>query len=518
MQQDLGTSHEPRVLFLDFQAGNYWGARSAIFHKLGILNAVSLVKGGMVLPAPPDTQSARYGPYTKGQGRTRVASSNRTPADRQRQWVSKLIASLDMNEPSQEFIRALELQGVDCLAFSDLSYDNWTQILSLPEVDALTVASASFRVDDPYARYFVWDRLILVGIVSDGTTLSHYEDVPNEFDPVLGNDDIVTFRCQRDHTQSPEIDGHFYDNGVGYPLSLEKGAENTIIPAELPDAEQINFRQTPMAYAVDNLPFQGIDKISTQDSAESNAQVELGDATLHFPDLEQVQTKVRHYCLNPDQTERKFEGFEQAGYFVAEPHHVEILAAFIASALYQDFRVREQRVTADGHIQFSVHVALPTLDGGLVPLVTAWVGGQNRQLALATAFRAKLSGELAGTAHIPAQLVETEDWLALYNYIAGRILEYASPLEGDGYPFANAHIWIEHSDSRSKTFAKWMRQTSRAYNDRFSRARYGGSVTLAQFPKGQDWTSDATAAAMGTYAEVLFLLAGIRVHFEISSL
>jgi hypothetical protein len=516
--RDPATPQEPRVLFLDASTGDYWNARSAIFNELGILKAVSLVKGGLVLPAPPDTQSAGYGPYTKGHGRTMVTSSSRTPADRQRQWVSRLLASLNMDEPSQEFIRSLVLQGVDCLAFSDLSNNDWMRILSLPDVITLTVASASFRVDDPYARYFVWDRLILVGIVSDGIALSHYEDVPDEFDPVEGNEDLATFHCLRDHAQSPEIDGHFYDNGAGYPLSIEKGAENTAIPAELPIADQISYRQTPMAYAIDNLPFQGVDKISTRDSAESNAQVELGDAVLQFPDLQQVQSKVRLYCLNPGQIERKFEGFEQAGYFISEPHHAEILAAFIASALYQEFPIGDQRVTADGHIQFTVHVALPTIDGGLVPILTAWVGGQNRKLALATAFRAKLSGELAGTAHIPAHLVDTEDWSALYNHVAEKVLDYASSLDGDGYPFANAHIWIEHNDARSKAFAKWMRQTSRAFNYRFSRVRYGGPVTLAQFPIGQDWVSEASAAAMGNYAEVLFLLSGIRVHFELSSL
>lgn len=351
-------SYRPRVLFLDFSDGSYWEARKAVLKELGLTNAVTLLKSGSVLPAPSDTQSAHYGPYQKGLGRTMVTASNRTPADRQRQWVSRLIASLEMNAPPQDFVRAMERHGVDCLAFSDLSDADWLRIRSLAEVEAVTSAYASFCVDDLYARYFVWDRLVLIGLASNGTVLSHYEDVPDEYGPVPGNDNLFTFRCLRDHARDPEVDGHFFDNGDGYPLSVEKGTETIIVPQDLPDADEISYRQTPMAYALDSLPYQGVDKISTRDSAEENAQVALGDAVLHFPDLEQVQEKVREYCLNPNQIKRKFVGFGQAGYVVSEPHHVEILAAFVASALYQDFPIEEQRVTADGHVQFSVPVAL----------------------------------------------------------------------------------------------------------------------------------------------------------------
>lgn len=381
----------------------------------------------------------------------------------------------------------------------------------LPEVQAISCGRATFAVENSLARYFVWDMLITVGIAAEGSVFAHYEDAPSRVFPAEGSG-RMEFICDRDHAAEPESDGHFYDFDVSGTVAVESGVYVPTMPQELPRAEPVPYHRSPLASVLDQLPHTGIARISKMDQADANAHTEISEAMQQFPDFARVAEKVRKYCLDRDQAAQKWTGFFEAGYDIGEDGHVEILTALICSALNGDFPVREARVTADGHVQFTVPVALPTVDGGLVPLLTSWLGGGGISLSLATAYRSGGFDELAGTVSIPAHLCDATDWEALFTYVSTQTLDNTSRLDGEGYPFFYSYLWIVHTDERSKAFATWLRKNRKGSAGVFSRAALGGRATLVRFPHKGNQVSAARAAAQANHAQILFQLAGIRTH------
>ncbi|WP_141399119.1 hypothetical protein [Curtobacterium sp. 'Ferrero'] len=406
---------------------------------------------------------------------------------------------------------------MDCLAFSNLTDAEWEAIRSLPEVEAVSCGRATFAVDNAIARYFVWDLLIPIVIAGEGVILTDYEDAPSTVFPAQGSG-RMEFICDRDHTTEPESDGHFYGFDVSEALAIEAGVYLPTMPQELPPAEPIVYHRSPLASVFDRLPHTGPARISKLDRPDANAHAEISEAMQQFPDFTRVKDKVRGYCLNPEQSEQKWKGFFQAGYDIREEGHVEILTALICSALNGEFPIRDARATADGRVQFTVPVALPTTDGGLVPLLTSWLGGGGVPLSLATAYRAAGFDELSGTAAIPADLCETTNWDALFAYVSAETLNHASRLDGEGYPFFYSTLWIEHADKRSRAFATWVRKNRRGFSGVFSRVAFGGRVTFVRFPEEGNQVSAARAAAQANHAQVLFQLAGIRAHASLVGL
>ncbi len=369
--------------------------------------------------------------------------------------------------------------GVDCISFSGLNDASWARILALPSVQEITRSSHSFDRKDYFARFSVWDGLTWVGIVQNGLTFSNYEDAATN---VFKENECYVF--ENEVGPSEFADGLFFDNGTETPL-FEAGFGSIKAIRDMGPRTPFRVRKSPLSQAFESLDLYSADKISKMDSADSASRASLGEPVDQFPDIKQVEQRLRQYCLNKAHRDRKYRGFAFAGYHSEIPGHVEMVARFICSAFYEQPTIEEARTTANHGIQFSVPIAMPRTDGGLVRVNTAWIGGRGEPLHLASAYRSEHSGESSPVTRVPQVLSGSADWQEILDHATGCAQLIADQSEAGGYPFYRAKMWLDNRDPRTREFARWVRHNTTRSNGRFNRKEYGRGATLVSIlPQG----------------------------------
>ena len=321
--------------------------------------------------------------------------------------------------------------------------------------------------------------------------LTDVEDFP--LDEIF---DEKLLRWRRSRKPWPPADGFFfsYDDAV-FP---EEAFEFVEIPQDLILSPGPKPLRSPIERVLDRLGAAPVTRISSQDDPDVPGQYQAPYPHIQYPDVALIQRKVRDYCLRHGHFERKWEGFAAHGWDESHPDHSLQMASLLASALLLPFEPLEPRVTADGSIQFSALIALPSFVHGYAPVMTAWVARQDAAIQLATAFVVS-PDDAALDPTFPFEPGATLAW----SEVVSAAVRYGELAGYDGVS-AQSRLFISRHGP-GNALSRALVQAGHSHGE-FRRAAIGGRCVLAPIGPGSGWVQAGRTTA---HAQISLGLRGV---------
>jgi hypothetical protein len=370
----------PLTLLFDLDGGDYYGVMNDLVIALQAEGASVRIKGGGLLEVEGARRRIQMSPYDPTRGRRLESSAVGRDVATTRVRFQEMLATAHKLYVSPDFTPEILLWNrPECISISDVDDRIAQEVTEIARRSGMLMASLRWREDDAVAGEHLWRWLVLTRIVTGGLILTDFEEFP--LDEIF---DDVLLRWRRSRDPWPPADGFFFSyDSIVYP---EEDYEHLEIPPDLVLSEATAPLRTPVERVLDRAGHSEVLRISQRDDPGAPATYAAPYPHLQFPDVSLIERKVREYCLNPAHPERKCEGFAAHGWDLRHPAHSTQLASLLASALLLQFTPHDVRATADGSIQFGVHVALPSFRQGYAAVQTAWVASAGSPIRLASAF------------------------------------------------------------------------------------------------------------------------------------
>lgn len=453
---------EPRGPRTFFIRDTYADAREELLTTLQSqrwIGTHARIKGGTIMTTAGRVVAATYSKYAETVGRRVTSQTVSVAIDEEVRRRADLIGSLAVHREDEFALNLADpIRTLDCISVSDLPESAYVALADELLTNGLVEAAASWACDAELPRLYLWDRLPLTAVLSAGVLLTSVEDGPAGFgEDEHGRPFVIPASPLTGRDQAR---GQFYEYGGIIP---EKRFAGLFLPTDLPtarrDSSTVQHRQlSPVLTALRALGDTSTRRISPRDDRSVPGWTRLPPTAQQFPDFERVLGKVRTYCLNPTQTDRKWGGFASAGYSLARRGDAELLSHLLCGALLGPFEPRDTRVTADGAVQFSVNVLLPRRDRGYATVTTAWFAKADQPLSLGTAFISAVTGSCARGPVLTGAAMDG-DWNVLLDEVTRLSSDYGRSIR-DSPLSAKGHLVISHDNPRSRSFALWARRNA----------------------------------------------------------
>lgn len=468
----------------------------------------TLVRAGVLIPSTREIRSVRYSPYVEINGRKQMSRSENVQYVREMDRLSTTLGSVEavsgiLPTPEQLLRSRLEIVSLGSLD------EQAAQTLSEFVLGRRGVRAAFlFNEQEVGSNHYFWHSLSPLAIVSGDVLLWAIEDAPEFVSGTDGSEYLVY--GSGPHTSATE--GGFYQFHPRWTTLVEERFRDTSLPQEFAELRWPDPYDTPAGAAIRAIRTSAGPRISNQDDRSAEASVTRTRPLLEYPDPNDLEDKVRSYLLNPAHPEQKWLGFAKAGYFLRGTDPIE-LAGLICGIFTEQFVVDESRPTADGAIQFSVRMLLPSRWKSFVPVHTAWYWREDRGIQLSTAY---VDGGYDRSATIPAALPDefrrSAEWSRVHELIgamSGRLAEdaKADPTSVTGW------LWISHDGERDREFAAWVRRNTRG--SVFTRRALGGRVTQYLILGARGFGGESEFVAALRSAQALLATTGVKTYAEI---
>lgn len=484
------------------------------------------VRVGTVLADTSTVSRMTYGEHEVGVGRRQQRRTERhkmrVELDRDAQLAAALTIFTDAPEATLERSGAwanFRILGWEAVSFSSIDSETLQRLIDLPQWRRSIIAAGHFDPMDWVQFHLLWRCLRPHAMVTDGHILEAIEDEPTFLD---------------DWTTLCEIDALTFGHGAFYELMdfvyVDEMAANYAIPVPLVGAKVAPpGNDTPVAVAMSHAgPVTG-PRISTQDRADSHATVSRSYAFYEYPDPNILERKAREFLLNRHHPKARWQDFANFGYLDQGDGSL-VLASTLASVLYGPFLPLDVRPTADGALQFSVAVLLPSAHASL-PLTTSWTyrdgppptstdlddpGGLSAShgLWLATAYVDRRHEEYARPRVAPFEPT-TRDWHELVDFVEAEAQAASTRVAADAAS-TMGFLWVPRGSGRQSEFFNWIRANREAQT--YRRRAYGGPVLLYQLNSRRLSEGEIGASTAMRLAQTLLGMAGIRsyvsLHFD----
>ncbi|TYL50022.1 hypothetical protein FXB39_10145 [Nocardioides sp. BGMRC 2183] len=499
---------------------HWWRMRSAVLRHLtnpapGRPATHLRARSGDIIRLTRLTSAVTYGPHDAEEGRElRSRSEGRRGAvDHDHETLLRRTLSDTERRPAQPLL------GSAALTFSDISDPTLRELTELEDVQDHLIAQGRFDPTDPVLLNLLWSNMIPTAILSRGRLIDRLEDAP-ELEPAAETLVITS----PSGLELGEAIFHEADDDAVYTDNRALGWE---IPPPLAPVPPPPEHDTPIGLVLARMEDRTGPRISGQDEPEADANVSRSLSFHQFPDPNTVEQKVRAFLLNPRHPKQRWVDFAQHG-LLDRGTAALVLAANLSSIFYSPFPATEIRPTADGALQFTVPIALPTPRGYLL-LTTSWAyrnasdplssadlsdmdlpASEATGLWLATAYpnSDEMSyGHPLRTFYTP----DVDDWAALAASVEASGRAAATRMRANAVS-STGWLGIPRGTGRQEDFFKWVRRTRSPYT--FTRKALGGQF-LAYDPLRIPITGESEVSAALRIGQVILGMAGIRSYVQL---
>lgn len=381
----------------------------------------------------------------------------------------------------------------ECISFSNLDDASAQAVVEMAAATGMLIAALSWDPLEPQAVNVFWSRLLLTRIISQGTILADYEEIPlNDFI------DEANLRWRPDRSPHPPVEGFFFSDDIHSEVYPEVRYERLPIPRDLNISARPRPARSPLEQVIDRVGSEPVLRVGGMDDPTSPGEFRLPAPERQYPDVVSSEARVRSYCLDRSHPQRKWRGFEAHGWG-SGPHDSVILAALFCSAMMGTFRPVDVQATADGAVQFGVYAALPSRRYVYMPTLSAWISEPGKPLRLTTAFVVG-SGDAA---HFAPSLEPADSMLDWTEVIAASV-RFGRQVPPDPITRALPRLYIQRA-GEANGLTKWLVRQNQSHGN-FSRAPLGRTL-LVPIGGEMSWSQACRTAA---YGQVRLGLYGIR--------
>jgi hypothetical protein len=484
------------VLLLDLNIANYSDVQNEICRILKKSNITARVKGGALLTERGTRHEVEVSSFLPGRGRSVKLSKS----------SGDVASSLYYFE--QVFDEGALLAGKSADSFDEY-LGNWPECISISSIPAGVVRNiahlaasspgviAAYRwwPDNAAAMHILWRNLLLSRVISCGVVLADYQGVPLD---LITDDDTLAW--DRDREPEEPVDGFFFPDDYSADVFPENRFKDVLIPEDLSGPLPPRVLRTPLQYVLEQLGKEEVLRLGGKDDPTKPGVFTLPDFDWQYPDVGATERRLLNYCLDRKHKEQKWKGFYYYGWGTEALDPIK-LAGYICSALLGPFVPESVGVTADGAIQFSLHVLVPSAKFVYMPVLTAWISEPGRPLRLTTAHVSPDYKEYAMSIGWEGRW---EDIDAEWGNIVRASVRYGQQVH-PGVSRAIPQLYVQRMGRANMLLRRLVRQGLAHGN--YSRAPLGRTALVLVSRELDSWPQAARGAA---FAQSILGILGVR--------